>query len=182
MKEEEILSELFIDSLNLSRILIRESTKLKLNKSTIYQMCINDYSMKQYKLFRHVKNMKCSTLDDLKLRRYILNIARSYLKVLYTKYLDMIELLYNRRYDEFESTSKKNNYKKRFSKGKFNLIKNRKLISKSFEIKKNNKYIKKLFHNIFENCEKVIKKDKKLLNKYSRDIYNLEFIKKIGEF
>ena len=137
MKEEEILSELFIDSLNLSRNLIRESTKLKLNKSTVYQTCINDYSMKQYKLFRYVKNMKCSTLDDLKLRRYILNIARSYLKVLYTKYLDMIELLYNRRYDEFESTSKKNNYKKRFSKGKFNLIKNRKLISKSFEIKKN---------------------------------------------
>ena len=62
--------------------------------------------------------MKCSTLGDLKLRRYILNIARSYLKVLYTKYLDMIELLYNRRYDEFEITSKKNNFKKRFSKGK----------------------------------------------------------------
>ena len=55
----------------------------------------------QYKLFKYVKNMECSTLDDLKLRRYILNIARSYLKVLYTKYLDMIELLYNRRYDEF---------------------------------------------------------------------------------
>ncbi|MBP3444955.1 MAG: hypothetical protein J6K23_03365 [Bacilli bacterium] len=118
MKEEEILSEPFIDSLNLSRKLIRESTKLKLNKSTVYQTCINDYSMKQYKLFRYIKNMKCSTLGDLKLRRYILNIARSYLKVLYTKYLDMIELLYNRRYDEFEITSKKNNFKKRFSKGK----------------------------------------------------------------
>ena len=91
MKEEEILSEPFIDSLNLSRKLIRESTKLKLNKSTVYQTCINDYSMKQYKLFRYIKNMKCSTLGDLKLRRYILNIARSYLKVLYTKYLDMNE-------------------------------------------------------------------------------------------
>ena len=88
--------------------------------------------MKQYKLFKYVKNMDCTTLDDLKLRRYILNIARSYLKVLYTKYLDMIELLYNRRYDDFESTSKNNNYKKRFSKGKFNLIKKLKLISKSF--------------------------------------------------
>ena len=42
MKEEEILSEPFIDSLNLSRKLIRESTKLKLNKSTVYQTCIND--------------------------------------------------------------------------------------------------------------------------------------------
>ena len=42
--------------------------------------------MKQDKLFKYVKNMDCSTLDDLKLRRYILNIARSYLKVQYTKY------------------------------------------------------------------------------------------------
>ena len=178
MKEEEILSEPFIDSLNLSRKLIRESTKLKLNKSTVYQTCINDYSMKQYKLFRYIKNMKCSTLGDLKLRRYILNIARSYLKVLYTKYLDMIELLYNRRYDEFESTSKKNNFKKRFSNGKFNLIKNRKLISKSFEIKKNKKKIKNLFFSIFNNCEKIIKYDSEILHEYSCDYYDIDFLYK----
>ena len=42
MEEKEILRDLVIDSLNLSRKLIRESTKLKLNKSTVYQTCIND--------------------------------------------------------------------------------------------------------------------------------------------
>ena len=86
MEEKEILRNLIIDSLNLSRKLIIESTELKLNKNTVYERCINDYCMKQYKLFKYVKNMDCSTLDDLKLRRYILNIARSYLKVQYTKY------------------------------------------------------------------------------------------------
>ena len=92
--------------------------------------------------------------------------------------MNMVDLIYNRRFDEFESYAKKNNFKKRFSIKKFNYIKKLKLSGKSKEIKKNNKYIKKSFHNIFENCEKVIKKDENLLNKYSRDIYDLEFIKK----
>ena len=178
MEEKEILRDLVIDSLNLSRKLIRELTELKLNKNKVYQSCINDYCMKQYKLFKYVKNMDCSTLDDLKLRRYILNIARSYLKVLYTKYLDMIELLYNRRYDEFESSSKKNNYKKRFSNGKFNLIKKLKLISKSFKIKKNKKDIKNLFFSLFDNSEKIINYDSELLNEYSRDFYDVAFLNK----
>ena len=90
MEEKEILRDLVIDSLNLSRKLIRESTELKLNKNTVYQSCINDYCMKQYKLFKYVKNMDCTTLDDLKLRRYILNIARSYLIILiYKKFLHL---------------------------------------------------------------------------------------------
>ena len=46
MEEKEILRDLVIDSLNLSRKLIRESTELKLNKNTVYQSCINDYCMK----------------------------------------------------------------------------------------------------------------------------------------
>ena len=90
----------------------------------------------------------------------------------------MIELLYNRRYDDFESTSKKNNYKKRFSKGKFNLIKKLKLVSKSFEIKKNKKDIKNLFFSLFDNCEKIINYDSELLNEYSRDFYDVAFLNK----
>lgn len=49
MEEKEILRDLVIDSLNLNRKSIRESTELKLNKNTVYQSCINDYCMKQYK-------------------------------------------------------------------------------------------------------------------------------------
>ena len=174
----EILKSLYIDSLNLSRLLIRETSKLKLNMNTIYQSSVNNYSTKQYKILEYVKNMNCTSIEDIKLRRYLLNIARSYGKVLYKKNKDMVELVYNRRFDEFESTAKRNNFKKRFSIRKLNYIKRLKLSDKSKEIKKNNKTIKKLFHNIFENCEKVIKKDEKILNKYSEDIYDLEFIKK----
>ena len=176
--ENEILKDLYIDSLNLSRLLIRESSKLKLNMNTIYQSGINNYSTKQYEIFIYINNMNCTSIEDIKLRRYLLNIARSYGKALYKKHMNMVDLIYNRRFDEFESYAKKNNFKKRFSIKKFNYIKKLKLSGKSKEIKKNNKYIKKLFHNIFENCEKVIKKDEKLINKYIRDIYDLEFIKK----
>ena len=132
MEEKEILRDLVIDSLNLSRKLIRESTELKLNKNTVYQRCINDNCMKQYKLFKYVKNIECPTLDDLKFRRY----------------------------DEFESTSK-NNFKIRLVWE--SLIKKLKLITKSFEIKKNKKDIKNLFFSLF-----VI----------SRDFYNVEFLNK----
>ena len=176
--ENEILKDFYMDSLNLSRLLIRESSKLKLNMNTIYQSGINNYSTKQYEIFKYINNMNCTSIEDIKLRRYLLNIARSYGKALYKKHMNMVDLIYNRRFDEFERYAKKNNFKKRFSIKKFNYIKKLKLSGKSKEIKKNNKYIKKWFHNIFENCEKVIKKDEKLLNKYSRDIYDLEFIKK----
>ena len=176
--ENEILKNLYIDSLNLSRLLIRETSKLKLNMNTIYQSSINNYSTKQYKIFKYVNDMNCTSIEDIKLRRYLLNIARSYGKALYKKNIDMVELIYNRRFDEFESSAKRNNFKKRFSTRKFNYIKKLKLSDKSKEIKRNNKNIKKLFHNIFENCEKVIKKDEIVLNKYCRDIYDLEFIKK----
>lgn len=147
-KEKEIINNLCVDSLNLSRILIRESTKLKLNMSTLYQNCINNYGMKQYKLYKFVRDFNCSSLDDIKLRRYIIIIARSYDKVLYNKYLDMIELLYSRRYDEFESSSKKNNFKVRFSDIKYKFIRKIRLLYKSAEIKKNKRYIKNLFFNI----------------------------------
>lgn len=177
-KEKEIINNLCTDSLNLSRVLIGESTKLKLNMNTLYQNSINNYVMKQHKLYKFVRDFNCSSLDDIKLRRYILIIARSYDKVLYNKYLDMIELLYNRRYDEFESSSKKNNFSNRFSKKKYKFIRKIRLLKKSSEIKKNKKYIKDLFFSIFDNCDKVIKYDNELLNLYSKDFYDIDFINK----
>ena len=106
--ENEILKDLYIDSLNLSRLLIRESSKLKLNMNTIYQSGINNYSTKQYEIFKYINNMNCTSIEDIKLRRYLLNIARSYGKALYKKHMNMVDLIYNRRFDEFESYAKKN--------------------------------------------------------------------------
>ena len=60
--ENEILKDLYIDSLNLSRLLIRKSSKLKLNMNTIYQGGINNYSTKQYEIFKYVNNMNCSNI------------------------------------------------------------------------------------------------------------------------
>lgn len=110
--ENEILKDLYIDSLNLSRLLIRESSKLKLNMNTIYQSGINNYSTKQYEIFKYINNMNCTSIEDIKLRRYLLNIARSYGKALYKKHMNMVDLIYNRRFDEFESYAKKITSKK----------------------------------------------------------------------
>lgn len=110
--ENEILKDLYIDSLNLSRLLIRESSKLKLNMNTIYQSVINNYSTKQYEIFKYINNMNCTSIEDIKLRRYLLNIARSYGKALYKKHMNMVDLIYNRRFDEFESYAKKITSKK----------------------------------------------------------------------
>ena len=110
--ENEILKDLYIDSLNLSRLLIRESSKLKLNMNTIYQSGINNYSTKQYEIFKYINNMNCTSIEDIKLWRYLLNIARSYGKALYKKHMNMVDLLYNRRFDEFESYAKKITSKK----------------------------------------------------------------------
>ena len=51
--------------------------------------------------------MNCTSIEDIKLRRYLLNIARSYGKALYKKYMNMVDLIYNRRFDEFKSYAKK---------------------------------------------------------------------------
>ena len=110
--ENEILKDLYIDSLNLSRLLIIESSKLKLNMNTIYQSGINNYSTKQYEIFKYINNMNCTSIEDIKLRRYLLNIARSYGKALYKKHMNMVDLIYNRRFDEFESYAKKITSKK----------------------------------------------------------------------
>ena len=77
-------------------------TNLKNNKNSRYKDPVSDYCDKEYKLFNYLINYKISNFEDIVYCNVTIKLARSYLKVLYNKFLDMYDLQVNRIYDNYD--------------------------------------------------------------------------------
>ena len=84
---------------------------LKNNKNSRYKDPVSDYCDKEYKLFTYLINYKISNFEDIVYCNVTIKLARSYLKVLYNKFLDMYDLQVNRIYDNYECVRRKRKYK-----------------------------------------------------------------------
>ena len=83
---------------------------LKNNKNSRYKDPVSDYCDKEYKLFNYLINCKISNFEDIVYCNVTIKLARSYLKVLYYKFLDMYDLQFNRIYDNYECVRRKRRY------------------------------------------------------------------------
>ncbi len=93
-----------------------------------------------------------------------IKLARSYLKVLYNKFLDMYGLQVNRIYDNYECVRRKRRYKKYKYKNKCN----KELVDKY-------NYINSLYKSIFKDINILIRINEFLLLRYRR--YNINTYK-----
>ena len=91
-------------------------SKLKINKSNIYQIPVNEYPIKEYNIFKYLINFKIKNYEDIIFCNFLIKLSRSYLKVLYYKFLDMYDLQVNRIYDNYEGISRKRKLRKMINK------------------------------------------------------------------
>ena len=80
---------------------------LKNNKSSIYKIPVSEYCDKEYNIFKYLINYKIKNYEDIVYCNVTIKLARSYLKVLYNKFLDMYGLQVNRIYDNYECVRRK---------------------------------------------------------------------------
>lgn len=88
----------------------------KNNKNSRYKDPVSDYCDKEYKLFNYLINYKISNFEDIVYCNVTIKLARSYLKVLYNKFLDMYDLQVNRIYDNYECVRRKRKLRKMIKK------------------------------------------------------------------
>lgn len=86
------------------------------NKNSRYKDPVSDYCDKEYKLFNYLINYKISNFEDIVYSNVTIKLARSYLKVLYNKFLDMYGLQVNRIYDNYECVRRKRKLRKMIKK------------------------------------------------------------------
>lgn len=115
-KYNKIIKNVYKNSFNIKCEMLFLVSKLKINKSNIYQIPVNDYLVKEYNIFKYLINYKIKNYEDIIFCNFLIKLSRSYLKVLYYKFLDMYDLQFNRIYDNYESVSRKRKYKKMINK------------------------------------------------------------------
>ena len=89
---------------------------LKNNKNSRYKDPVSDYCDKEYKLFNSLINYKISNFEDIVYCNVTIKLARSYLIVLYNKFLDMYGLQVNGIYDNYECVRRKRKLRKMIKK------------------------------------------------------------------
>ena len=94
-------------SLNIKCEMLFLVANLKNNKNSRYKEPVSDYCDKEYKLFTYLINYIISNFEDIVYCNVTIKLARSYLKVLYNKFLDMYDLQVNRIYDNYECVRRK---------------------------------------------------------------------------
>ena len=172
-KYNKIIKDVYKDSFNIKCEMLFLVSKLKINKSNIYQIPVSNYLVKEYNIFKYLINYKIRGCEDIIFCNFLIKLSRSYLKVLYYKFLDMYDLQFNRIYDNYESISRKRKYKK---------IKYIKKYSKELIDKYN--YVNSLYKRIFKNINILIRINDLMLLKYRKintinilNIYSEEVIK-----
>ena len=91
-------------------------SNLKNNKSSIYKIPVSEYCDKEYNIFKYLINYKISNFEDIVYSNVTIKLSRSYLKVLYNKFLDMYDLQVNRIYDYYECVRIKRKLRKMIKK------------------------------------------------------------------
>ena len=91
-------------------------SNLKNNKSSIYKIPVSEYCDKEYNIFKYLINYKIKNYEDIIFCNFLIKLSRSYLKVLYYKFLDMYDLQVNRIYDNYEGISRKRKLRKMIKK------------------------------------------------------------------
>ena len=118
MKEKynKIIKNAYKDSFNIKCEMLFLVANLKNNKNSRYKDPVSDYCDKEYKLFNYIINYKISNFEDIVYCNVTIKLARSYLKVLYNKFLDMYDLKVNRIYDNYECVRRKRKLRKMIKK------------------------------------------------------------------
>lgn len=91
-------------------------SNLKNNKSSIYKIPVSEYCDKEYNIFKYLINYKIKNYEDIIFCNFLIKLSRSYLKVLYYKFLDMYDLQVNGIYDNYECVRRKRKLRKMFNK------------------------------------------------------------------
>lgn len=86
-------------------------SNLKNNKSSIYKIPVSEYCDKEYNIFKYLINYKIKNYEDIIFCNFLIKLSRSYLKVLYYKFLDMYDLQVNGIYDNYECVRRYKKYK-----------------------------------------------------------------------
>ena len=115
-KYNKKIKNVYKDSFNIKCEMLFLVSKLKINKSNIYQIPVNDYLVKEYNIFKYLINYKIKNYEDIIFCNFLIKLSRSYLKVLYYKFLDMYDLQVNRIYDNYEGISRKRKLRKMIKK------------------------------------------------------------------
>ena len=89
---------------------------LKNNKNSRYKDPVSECCDKEYKLFNYLINYKIKNYEDIIFCNLLIKLSRSYLKVLYNKFLDMYDLQVNRIYDNYECVRRKRKLRKMIKK------------------------------------------------------------------
>ena len=113
-KYNKIIKNVYKNSFNIKCEMLFLVSKLKINKSNIYKIPVSEYSIKEYNIFNYLINFKIKNYEDIIFCNFLIKLSRSYLKVLYYKFLDMYDLQFNRIYDNYEGLSRKRKYRKEF--------------------------------------------------------------------
>ncbi len=103
-------------SLNIKCEMLFLVSNLKNNKSSIYKIPVSEYCDKEYNIFKYLINYKINNYEDIIFCNLLIKLSRSYLKVLYYKFLDMYDLQLNRIYDNYEGISCKRKLRKMINK------------------------------------------------------------------
>lgn len=64
-KYNKIIIDVYKDIFNIKCEMLFLVSKLKINKSNIYQILVNEYSIKEYNIFKYLINFKIKNYEDI---------------------------------------------------------------------------------------------------------------------